>query len=366
MTLDYRNSHLVLRASDTPEGRITWQSPSNLALVKYWGKYGQQMPRNPSISITLDAACTRTTIGWRPREDTDGAAIRLNLRFEGREEPAFEARIARFLESLLGIYPFLRQLHLEVDTSNSFPHSSGIASSASAMSALALGLCSMEQRFFGQPEGEADFLRKASYLARLGSGSACRSLFPYFASWGAHGDLPGSADEYGTPAADGVHDSFRTLRNAILIVSSGSKAVSSSAGHQLMEAHPYAAVRYAQAGQRLSQLIPVLRQGDWEAFGHLVEDEALTLHALMMASRPSYILMKPQSLALIERLRAYRREKGSAVCFSLDAGPNLHVLYPESEAAAVEAFLQAECLPLCEGGQWIADRAGAGPVLLEA
>jgi len=361
MSIDYSDPRLVLDTRSEIRGSVTWKSPSNLALVKYWGKYGTQLPRNPSISITLDAAFTQTKLSYALRTEVGGEPVSLELLFDDRPEPAFAARIGKFLASLLPIYPFLGQLHLKVETFNSFPHSSGIASSASAMSALALCLVSLERHFFGTPVDDGDFLRKASYLARLGSGSACRSVFPYFSAWGRHGDLPESSDEYGIPVADGVHESFRTLRNAILIVSSGSKSVSSSAGHGLMEQHPYAAVRYEQARQRMSQLLPALRKGDWETFGIIAEDEALTLHALMMASRPSYILMKPNSLELIERIRAYRRESGSAICFSLDAGPNLHVLYPAAEAASVEAFLKERCIPLCEQGEWIADGAGAGP-----
>ena len=181
------------------------------------------------------------------------------------------------------------------------------------------------------------------------------------AAWGQHGDIEGSSDEYAVPFGDRLHPSFRTIRNAILIVSSGTKAVSSSAGHELMDTHPYAPTRYIQAGQRLSRLIPALEQGDWATFGQIAENEALTLHALMMASNPSYILMKPGSLALIDRIRTFRQETGYSVYFSLDAGPNLHVLYPEDQAEAVEAFLHQECIPLCEEEYWIADRAGEGP-----
>jgi diphosphomevalonate decarboxylase len=361
MSIDFRNPHLVLDTSFQQQGSVSWRSPSNLALIKYWGKYGTQLPKNPSISITLDAAYTQMTLSYKRREDQDASPIKLDLLFDNQPEPAFAARMSKFLGTLTEFYPFLKQLHLSVDTWNSFPHSSGIASSASSMSALALCLCSLENHFFNTLSKESDFLQKASYIARLGSGSACRSVYPYMAAWGVHGELEGSSNEYAIPVADRVHESFRSLRNAILIVSSGSKAVSSSAGHELMDQHPYAAVRYDQARQRMSRLLPVLEAGDWETFGQIAEDEALTLHALMMASRPSYILMQPNSLALIAKIRQYRKDTGSAVCFSLDAGPNLHVLYPEKEAEAVEQFIKSECAPLCESGDWIADQAGKGP-----
>ena len=361
MALDYTNSRLILNTEDHPQGSVTWKSPSNLALVKYWGKHGRQLPRNASISITLDAAFTQTTIHYYRREDESRGGVSLELFFAGEPAPAFAQRITRFFTDLLPVYPFLGQLHLVIHTENSFPHSSGIASSASAMSALVLGLCSLEQHFFDTLKEKSDFLRKASYLARLGSGSASRSVYPFMAAWGHHGDLEGSSDEYAIPFGDALHPSFRTLRNSILIVSSGSKAVSSSAGHDLMNYHPYASVRYQQAERRMSQLLPALRSGDWETMGQITEDEALTLHALMMASRPSYLLMRPNSLALIEEIRSFRASAKLPLYFSLDAGPNLHVLYPEAIVDQVEPFLQDVGLPYCENGVMIEDRAGSGP-----
>ncbi|MCF8237017.1 MAG: diphosphomevalonate decarboxylase [Saprospiraceae bacterium] len=361
MSLDYSNSQLILDTSDHPQGSVTWRSPSNLAIIKYWGKHGRQLPRNPSISLTLDAAHTTTTLHYHRREETTTQGISLDLFFEGEPAPAFADRIKRYLESIGDIYPFLRQLHLTIHTENSFPHSSGIASSASAMSALALCLCSLERHFFDTLEEEQAFLTKASYLARLASGSAARSVFPFMSAWGRHGDIAGSSDEYGVPYASFLHPSITTMRNAILIVSSGTKSVSSTAGHALMETHLYATTRYMQAGQRMSQLLPALQHGDWDLFGQIAENEALTLHALMMASNPSYLLMKPMSLQLIDSIRKFRADTGLPVYFSLDAGPNLHVLYPESHAAEIEAFLKADCIPFCEKETWIADRAGAGP-----
>ncbi len=131
-------------------GDIHWQSPSNIAIVKYWGKHGQQLPRNPSISFTLQAAYTETELSYVPRE-TAGEEISLDFFFEGQAQPAFAQKIVKFLGALATeeILPFLTQFHLTIHSANSFPHSAGIASSASSMSALALCLCSMEQELFG-------------------------------------------------------------------------------------------------------------------------------------------------------------------------------------------------------------------------
>ncbi len=116
------------------------------------------------------------------------------------------------------------------------PHSSGIASSASAMGALALCLLSMEEQITGHPS--SDPMKKASFLARLGSGSASRSLHPGFALWGYSKAWPGSSDEFAIPV-QGIHENFVAIRDSILIVDPGSKKLSSSAGHALMETNAF-------------------------------------------------------------------------------------------------------------------------------
>jgi len=155
--------------------RITWRSPSNIALIKYWGKTAGQIPSNPSISFSLQAAYTETLIEFSGGHQDTG--VSLDFRFEGKENPKFQKRIAAFIDSVTGYFPSLNGLHLHIESSNSFPHSSGIASSASAMSALALCLVSLEKKLNGKLEFMNDFHQKASYIARLGSGSASRSIY---------------------------------------------------------------------------------------------------------------------------------------------------------------------------------------------
>ncbi len=138
--------------------------------------------------------------------------------------------------------------------------------------------------------------------------------------------------------------------------------MSSTAGHKLMEDNIYADVRYQQAKRHLHDLVNILETGDFDAFGRIAEQEALTLHALMMTSNPSYILMQPSSLAMIEKVRNYRAETKVPLYFSLDAGPNLHLLYPDEALSSVKPFIESELLPLCEDGEMIADRAGDGPL----
>jgi diphosphomevalonate decarboxylase len=219
----------------------------------------------------------------------------------------------------------------------------------------------LEDRLFGTLQAAEDFERKASWLARLGSGSACRSIFSHAALWGETGLIQGSSNEYAVAAGDLLHETFKDFHDDILIVSTDEKAVSSRAGHALMEDNPYAAPRYAQAKARLDALLNALESGDLPAFGKIVEDEALTLHALMMCSNPSYVLLQPGSLAIMEKVRRYRTDTGNPVYFTLDAGPNVHLLYPGSIVHEVRDFIEQQLKPHCEDGYVIQDWVGEGP-----
>ena len=358
----YENPRLLIDSSNPPEaGSVVWRSPSNIAIIKYWGKYGIQLPKNPSLSLTLASSFTDTQLEYEFKDEAHGGAIDLDFFFHQQPNEAFQAKTQTFLESLIPVFPFLKQLRLTIRTGNSFPHSAGIASSASAMSALALCLCSLEDTLFGTLQDSAEYDRKASFVARLGSGSACRSVFPHAAVWGETSLVSGASNEYAVPVGDLIHETFRELHDDILIVSSDEKAVSSRAGHALMDGNPYAESRYAQAKQRLSVLLDAMKTGDLESFGKIAEDEALTLHALMMCSNPSYLLMQPGSVAIIEKVREYRVATGHPLYFTLDAGPNVHLLYPGEIIHEVRAFIEDELKEYCENGRVQEDWVGEGP-----
>lgn len=361
---NYKNPKLVIETAKIEPGQVAWRSPSNIALIKYWGKHGIQLPRNPSISFTLENAFTEMLLEYKPKTGADSSNISLEFLFHKEPNEAFKEKIQRFLESLLDIFPFLKQLDLSIHSGNSFPHSSGIASSASAMSALALCLCSLEDELFESLGEDEEFDKKASFIARLGSGSASRSIFPTMAVWGESGAVEGSSDLFAIPYGEKIHENFKSFHDDILIVSSAEKGVSSRAGHALMENNPSADARYQQAQQRFQRLLEILQKGDLEAFGKIVEDEALSLHALMMNSNPSYLLMKSNTLKMIELLRDYRAQTKHPVYFTLDAGPNLHVLYPEEIIHEVRLFIEEQMVPLCENELWIPDWVGEGPVQL--
>src|SRR5690606_30016699 len=271
----------------------------------------------------------------------------------------FEPKIQKFFERVEVYLPFLKDYKFKIETSNSFPHSSGIASSASGMGALALCLMDMEWQM--QPAiTEEYFKEKASFLARLGSGSASRSVEGPLIIWGEHPEIEGGSNLFGTKYPFEIHENFKNYQDTILLVDKGEKQVSSSVGHNLMLDHPFAEQRFKQAKDNLSKLVPVFKNGDLPEFIKIVESEALSLHAMMMTSMPYFILMKPNTLEIINRIWEFREETGSKVCFTLDAGANVHVLYPHSEKESVLNFIKNDLSKFCKNGEFIMDEVGFG------
>lgn len=343
------------------KGKFQWSSPSNIALVKYWGKKDKQIPANPSVSFTLSNCKTITTLTfYKKLQDKD---FSFDLLFEGKPKEDFKPKILQFFERVAIYLPFLKEYHFTIDTQNTFPHSSGIASSASGMAALAMNLMSLEKVL--KPEMTNDyFYQKASFLARLGSGSACRSIKGEIVVWGNHNNIQGSSDLFGVEFPHSIHENFKSFQDTILLVDKGEKQVSSSIGHNLMNGHPFAERRFEQAHENLDKLITVFESGNLDEFTTIVESEALTLHTMMMTSIPYFILMKPNTLEIINAIWKYRNETKIPVCFTLDAGANVHVLYPESVKEAVLQFIKAELVGYCQNGQYICDEIGIGSQLL--
>lgn len=342
-------------------GYTAWQSPSNIALVKYWGKHGIQLPNNSSVSFTLRHAHTKTHIRYK----TSQGGLSIDFKFDAKPEPAFAAKIERFLQQVIPAFPFLNNMHLAIDSSNSFPHSSGIASSASSMSALVMCLIDIERSHQHVKQSDAWWLQKASYFSRLASGSAARSVFPLASLWGSSAGFSGSSPFFAVPLENNLHPVFKNYRDSILIISAGTKSVSSRAGHALMDGNPYADARYEMAENHTLALLNALATGDVERMMKITESEALQLHALMMTSDPSFILMEPATLAAIKMVRQFRAESGVPLCFTLDAGPNLHLLYPQQSEVQVKAFINEHLLGFCQDGRVIHDETGPGPSAIE-
>jgi diphosphomevalonate decarboxylase len=343
-------------------GSFQWSAPSNIALVKYWGKKDKQIPANPSISFTLNNCKTITKLAFAKHFDklsvTNGN-FSFDLLFEGKPKEDFKPKIQKFFERIEIYCPYLKDYHFTIDTENTFPHSSGIASSASGMAALAMNIMSLEKAL--NPAMTEDFFyQKASFLARLGSGSACRSVKGSVVVWGNHVEINDSSDLFGIEFPSQLHENFKNYQDTILLVDKGEKQVSSTIGHDLMHNHPFAEQRFAQAHHNLSTIKTTLETGDLDQFIKLVESEALTLHAMMMTSIPYFILMKPNTLEIINAIWKYRNETKIPVCFTLDAGANVHVLYPEKVKEIVLHFIKDHLVGYCQNCQYICDEIGFG------
>jgi diphosphomevalonate decarboxylase len=338
-------------------GKVSWSSPSNIALVKYWGKEGNQIPKNPSVSFTLENCKTITTLSFTRKESKEDFSF--DVFFEGKKNEAFKPKINTFFNRVLEYVPFLKDYHFKIETSNTFPHSSGIASSASGMSALAMCLMSVENLL--NPElSNAYLIQKGSFLARLGSGSACRSIEGDVVVWGKHDLIDGSSDLFGIKYPHEVHANFKNYQDTILLVDKGEKQVSSTVGHDLMHGHAYADLRFKQAHDNMSKLIDVFKSGDINTFIEIVESEALSLHAMMMTSIPYFILMKPNTLEIINKIWKFRETTDLSICFTLDAGANVHVLYPEKNSDKILEFIKNELVAYCQNGHYICDKIGLG------
>lgn len=338
------------------------RAPSNIALVKYWGKKDIQQPINPSISMTLDKSYTKTVISVTPRNNSTRKPPSVEFLYNGQKQKSFESKINTFFNRITPYSPWVLHHNIIVNSVNTFPHSSGIASSASSMASIAMGLMLIESELLG---GNKDYnyrIRKASFLARLGSGSATRSIRGPIVIWGKSELFPSSNDFWGIPFERDfdLHPVFKSFCDTVLIVESKSKKKSSSKGHTQMENHPYRKARISQTYTHLQDLKKTLVSGDLDGFIPIVEREALTLHALMMSSPDYYLLLRPNTLEIIYQVWQYRDRTKIPVMFSLDAGANIHLLYPQDFKVKIHEFIDHQLKRFCESGKVIHDSIGVG------
>lgn len=306
--------------------KVSESCPSNIALIKYWGKYENQIPANPSISYTLNLCKTNTEMEFFAEEE-----FSVKTFLAGKEEIKFAEKIEKYFRNIEQYLPWILKGKYIIRTENTFPHSSGIASSASGFGAIAKCLMSLDGAFAGKSDEDAG-LKKASFLARLGSGSACRSLYGGMVVWGETKEVSGSSDLFAVRYPnDEIHENFRNFNDWVLLIHEGEKSVSSTVGHGLMNTNPYAQRRFQEAHENFKLLKLILKNGDMESFIQLVEHEALTLHAMMMMSEPAFILMKTGTLAVINKIWEFRKETNLPLFFTLDAGANVHLLFPSNK-----------------------------------
>ena len=359
--MDYMNLNAFISKKTTPVDYLTsWQAPSNIALIKYWGKQDSQIPKNPSLSFTLSSSVSKTEVSFKPKKS---GKFDFDFYFEKKLKPEFKPKLQIFFKRIESYIPWIKEHDLIIKSHNSFPHSSGIASSASAMASLSLCLMDLERHFFPSMN-KSFFYQKASFLARLGSGSAARSVLGPVSLWGENRTLETCSNLYAINFGEDLNPVFKSYQDTILLVDRGIKVISSSKGHDLMHEHPFASNRFLQASNNLDSLLPIMKSGDIDAFIKIVELEALSLHAMMMTSTPYFILIKPNTLEILDCIWNFRKTTNSKVCFTLDAGSNVHVLYPSSEKKQVQHFIKNELSKYCKDGTYIDDVVGMGASIM--
>jgi len=294
---------------------------SNIAFVKYWGNLDAalRLPLNGSLSMTLDAARTTTTVAFRPELRHD--ELWLN------DAPASSAATQRASEHLDRVRALARcGLKARVASRNTFPADAGIASSASGFAALTVAACAALELDLSPIE--------LSRLARLASGSASRSIHGGYVEW-----LPGARheDSYAQQIAPPDH---WALADVIAIVSADAKPVSSSSGHEAAASSPFMPCRLAALQRTLPRTRAAILDRDLPALGALVEADALSLHAVAMTASPCALYWQPATLAVMHALRTWR-EQGLLAYYTMDAGPNVHVITSGADAQEVAERLRA-------------------------
>ena len=292
----------------------------NIAFIKYWGNRDNalRLPSNGSVSMNLGALATKTTVTFR--KDLKADVLTVNGAQRSR---AAEDRAAAFMDEVRRLVPGIG--YAEIVSENNFPMGAGIASSASAYAALALAASAAAGLNLKENE--------CSRLARMGSGSASRSIPDGFCEW-----LPGQGDEdsYAVSIASSSH---WDLRDLIAVASGEHKKVGSSAGHGMAGTSPFQAERVRTAPERVKTCREAVLDRDFDALAEVSERDMMMMHAVMMTQDPPLFYWEPVSLRLIKLVRDWR-EEGLSCFATLDAGPNVHVICLPESAAEVRARME--------------------------
>jgi len=287
----------------------------NIAFIKYWGNRDDSLhlPSNGSISMCLEGLTTRTQVTFDPALTAD------TLTLNGTSiQGAGLNRAQAFLDHVRKMAG--KNIYAQVESANNFPSGVGIASSASGFAALALA----SAHALGLQPSEKELSR----LARLGSGSACRSIPRGFVEWQA-GDTDSDSFAFSIAPPEHWH-----LIDCIAIIDTAHKAIGSAEGMAHAHTSPLQAGRLATAPERLALCRQAILTRDFEAFAVVLELDSALMHEVMRTSTPSMVYMQPLTSTILAQVKSWRAQ-GHAVCATVDAGPNVHVICLAEEQDAV-------------------------------
>jgi diphosphomevalonate decarboxylase len=328
------------------------QVPSNIAFIKYWGKSNleHQWPSNDSISMTLEKSFSTTKTKILERADEHRFYFMDKLL---NKNDSFCQKIFKHLDMIEKRFLFKKKL--EIKSHNSFPTSAGIASSASGFAALTLAsLCAWSNsKSLKELDNKGFNLQIIAQLSRLGSGSACRSLLDGYIIWKRNNHYQDQNIRQLFPK------NHWQLANTILIVSTKPKKISSSQGHMLAPTSPLFNVRLASLKEKQYSLLDALKNKNIKQLGEIIESEALEMHAIMMSSKEHINYFEKDTSKILAWIREIRIYKKLQIYFTLDAGPNIHVI---SDVETQIKFIKEvkSCYPELT---FISDTTGSGPTI---
>ena len=292
-------------------------APRNIALIKYWGKRDAELnlPMTASLSISLGNKGAHTSIRVIDRGHD---RIFLNAQ-EIKTDSAFYQRSQKFLDL---VRPNL-ETHYEINTEMNIPIAAGLASSACGIAALIKALQDLYQ--WQLPD------TMLSIMCRIGSGSACRSLWQGFVEW-HRGEYDDGLDSYAEP----LPYTMDNLCIGLLIINDQEKAISS---REAMAITTQSSLLYEswpkQVAHDLRLMKHALEQQDFDLLGKTAEHNALSMHATMLSSQPSICYSNSDTIRAMHQIWQLRRE-GLSLYFTQDAGPNLKLLFEQKDAAIVQ------------------------------
>lgn len=295
-----------LHSMDTQSLQAAAVAHPNIAFIKYWGNRDERLrlPQNGSISMNLRELTTTTHVEFSPDFQQD--SLFLN---EKEINGAALQRVSSFLDQVRNLAN--SRLHARVTSVNNFPIGAGIASSAAAFAALSLAASAA----LGLNLSEKELSR----LARLGSGSACRSVPGGFVEW-----MVGKDDADSTAVSIASADHWN-LVDCIAVTQTGHKPVGSTEGHALAGSSPLQAARVADTPRRLDLCRQAIEQRNFPALADIIEQDSTIMHAVMMTSIPPLFYWEDSSLRIMKQVAAWRAA-GLPACYTLDAGSNVHVI----------------------------------------
>lgn len=280
-------------------------APSNIAFIKYWGKRDEEtrLPENGSISMNLSAMETITTIEFTKDLLAD------EVMYNGDKDAKVSERIIKQLDRIRKKADCT--LFAKVVTKNTFPSETGLSSSASGFAALTKAAVAA----LDLPVSE----KEISVLSRLGSGSACRSIPDGFVEW------LDSQDPNESYAVSLYPPDYWDIADVVAIVSTGHKDVSTAEGMSRSQTSPFFETRLKRMPAKIKNMKKYLSERNFLAFGELVEEEALELHAIMLTSIPSLIYWQPGTLEVMKHVKKWRAE-GLSCYFTVNTGQDIHIL----------------------------------------